>query len=229
MSVSVTHEKPESGTNRDDCDTTVLEMLASRICHDLISPVGAVNNGVEFLQETGAHAGDEAIDLIAYSAHQASAKLQAFRLAYGAGGRDPNIKPEDVHRTFGELIGEGTRVSQDWDPHTDLGQTGVPLGLCKILMGTLMLAAEVLPRGGQIRVLAGGTGETIVTAEGQDAGFRPHMEDALARALDLSLLDPRLVHAYTLSMIAAHYGFTLRAAAEETGKVSFSIIHAGTR
>ncbi len=75
----------------------MLEVLASRVCHDLISPVGAVHN-VEFLQETGIEGGADAIALIAHSAQQAAAKLQIFRLAYGAGGRDPNIKPEDVEK-----------------------------------------------------------------------------------------------------------------------------------
>src|SRR3954470_6811530 len=85
-------------------EPAVLELLASRVCHDLISPVGAVHNGVEFLQETGVEAGAEAVALIAHSAQQASAKLQIFRLAYGAGGRDPNIKPEDVKKAFASLV-----------------------------------------------------------------------------------------------------------------------------
>ena len=81
----------------------VLELLASRICHDLISPVGAVNNGVEFLEEMGADAGAEAIQLIAHSARQASVRLQAFRICYGTGGRDSNIKPEDIKKAFEAL------------------------------------------------------------------------------------------------------------------------------
>ena len=207
-------------------DATVLELLASRICHDLISPVGAVNNGVEFLQETGADAGGEAIELIAYSAHQAAAKLQAFRLAYGAGGRDPNIKPENIHHTFGELIGKDGRVSQNWDPRINLGKDPLPLGFCKILMGTLMLAIEVLPRGGVIRVEAGPAGEALVIAEGQDAAPRPNMIAALDRSLPTSELDPRLVHAYALSLIAAQYQIAVTVKADAPGRVEFQVARA---
>jgi histidine phosphotransferase ChpT len=205
-------------------DAAVLELLASRICHDLISPVGAVNNGVEFLQETGLEAGAEAIDLIAYSAHQAAAKLQAFRLAYGAGGRDPNIKPEDVHKTFGELIGKEGRVHQNWDAHQPFSYAEIPLGFCKVLMGTLMLAIEALPRGGTITVAPGGPDQTAVIAEGQDAAARPHTAEALDRTLATSELDPRLVHAYALSAIAAQYGFAIKAEAGEPGKAKFLIV-----
>ena len=66
-------------------NAAVLELLASRICHDLISPVGAVNNGVEFLEEMGADAGAEAIQLIAHSARQASVRRpSAFAMALAA-------------------------------------------------------------------------------------------------------------------------------------------------
>lgn len=126
-------------------ETIVLELLASRICHDLISPVGAVNNGVEFMQEMGTDAGEEALNLIAHSAAQAAARLQAFRLAYGAGGRDPSVKPEDVHETFGELIGGDGKIKQDWNPHGNLGFAERPVGYCKMLMAGLMLAQECLP------------------------------------------------------------------------------------
>ncbi len=226
MAVSAMLDAPGDKTSSAAVDATVLELLASRICHDLISPVGAVNNGVEFLQEMGADAGDEAVDLIAYSAHQASAKLQAFRLAYGAGGRDPNIKPEDVHRTFGELVGKDSRVSQNWDPHAKLSYDEIPLGLCKVLMGTLMLAIEVLPRGGVIRVEPGARDETVVIAEGQDAAPRPNMAAALDRSLPTSELDPRLVHAYALSMIAAQYGFDVALTAPAPGRVDFHVTKA---
>lgn len=221
MTLPLQAEKPQASAAMD---ATVLELLASRICHDLISPVGAVNNGVEFLQETGLEGGNDAIDLIAYSAQQASARLQAFRLAYGAGGRDPNIKPEDVHRTFGDLLGKDSRTAQDWDPHADLGFTDRPLGYCKILMGALMLAMENMPRGGIIKVEAGvRPGTTIVTGEGQDAAPRPHMDQALNRTLPTADLDPRLVHAYALSMIADQYCLNVNMTCETPGRIVLTL------
>lgn len=202
----------------------ILELLASRICHDLISPVGAVHNGVEFLQEMGADSGDEAIALIAHSAQQASAKLQAFRLAYGAGGRDPNIKPEDVHSTFANLITADGKVTQEWDPHASIGFDETPFGYCKTLMGALMLAQECLPKGGKITVSAGTqNNETLITATGTGAAPRPQILQALDRSLPTEEMDPRLVHPYALSLLADHYGLTLDIRTTQTEEVVISI------
>lgn len=190
----------------------LLELLASRICHDLISPVGAVNNGVEFIQETG-EAGPEAIDLIAMSAHEAAGRLQMFRLAYGAGGRDPSIKPEDIHKHFHALIsGEAHQahpVTLEWDPHAPLGFDERPTGYCKTLAGALMLSHECIPKGGQITVTAGGTNETHITATGKDALPRMDVDKALARNIALDNLDPRLIHPYALSVLADSYGLEI--------------------
>ncbi len=200
-------------------DSRVLELLASRICHDLVSPVGAVNNGVEFLEEIGADALEDSLALIKYSAQQASAKLQAFRIVYGAGGRDPNIKPEDIQRAFSGLISADGKITQTWDPYGPLGPKGNPDGFCKMLMGGLIMAMECLPRGGTISVRPGDEGQTVVTAEGQDAGIREHVEDALNRSIPVDNLEPKLVHPYMLSTLAESYGFQVSIRASGPGKV----------
>lgn len=204
-------------------ETTVLELLASRICHDLISPVGAVHNGVEFLEETGVTGGEEAIGLIAHSAQQAAAKLQAFRLAYGAGGRDPNIKPADVQKVFSDLTGPDGKVTQEWGADL-LSRAGSPEGYCKILMGVMMLAMECLPKGGKISVSLDGA-NTIVTAEGPDAAPRQNVKEALEHTLPPDSLDPRLVHPYVLSSLAAQYNFRIDPGPGVSGKkTSFLLV-----
>ncbi len=212
-------KKEEDSLGAGMLETAVLELLASRICHDLISPVGAVHNGVEFLQETGVAGNADAVGLIAHSAQMAAAKLQAFRLAYGAGGRDPNIKPADVHKVFADLIGADGKVKQDWDPKA-VDVASMPAGFCKMLMGTLLLAIESLPRGGMVRVHSEGA-QAHITAEGQDAGPRPQVVQALARELAASDLDPRLVHPYVLSVLAGQYGFSITIGKIDEGKVIY--------
>ncbi len=204
----------------------VLELLASRICHDLISPVGAVNNGVEFLEEMGADAGAEAIQLIAHSARQASVRLQAFRICYGAGGRDGNLKPEDIKKAFEALTEADGKIAQSWDPHANLGFAERPTGYCKILMGVMMLGAECLPKGGIIKVKAGKGEETLIFAEGQDAIVRDGVEDAMALKSDPATLDPRLVHPYAISTLAASYGLRVKVSEKETGCVVLSLTRA---
>lgn len=207
-------------------NAAVLELLASRICHDLISPVGAVNNGVEFLEEMGADAGAEAIQLIAHSARQASVRLQAFRICYGAGGRDGNIKPEDIKKAFEALTEADGKIAQSWDPHANLGFSERPTGYCKILMGAMMLGAECLPKGGIIKVKAGSGEETLVFAEGQDAVVRDGVEDAMALKSDPATLDPRLVHPYAISTLASSYGFNLKIAEKEPGRIVIGLSRA---
>lgn len=206
-------------------DSTILEILASRICHDLISPVGAVNNGVEFLQED-MESGDmnDAIGLIAMSAQSAGARLQAFRLAYGTGGRDSTIKPVDVHKVFDEyLLGEG-KVKQEWDPDTTFAGYDRPEGFSKMLICGLMLTQEALPKGGIIRVTHDSAmATTIITGEGPDAAIRAQVDTALARKLDVSVLDPRLVNPYVIGILAAQYAHSVTIHDQKPGQVAFKI------
>lgn len=191
---------------------SVIELLASRICHDLVSPVGAINNGVEFLEDIGGSGDEEfkeGLNLIAHSASMASAKLMAFRIAYGAGGRDPNIKPEDVQKAFSELIRGDGKISQTWDPYGNLGPSPLPFGFCKMLMCAMMLAQECLIKGGYISVRPTSEGNTQIIAEGDSVLVRDNVEAALSQNIAAEDLDPRLVHPYAISVIAEHYGYTL--------------------
>lgn len=202
-------------------DITALEFLASRICHDLISPVGAVHNGVEFLEEAGLSGGEEAVGLIAHSAKQAAARLQIFRLAYGAGGRDPSIKPADVKKAFDELFGTESKIKQDWNPG-QVGTDGKPEGFCKILTCGIMMAVECLPKGGTIGVASKGNG-AVITATGPDAAPRPTVKEALEHKISSEKLDPRLVHPYVFGLLAKEYGFSVSLSPVMGGKVEIHI------
>lgn len=204
---------------------SVIELVASRICHDLVSPVGAINNGVEFMEEVGddAEQRKDAIDLIAHSATQASAKLMAFRIAYGSGGRDPNIKPEDVQKAMSQLISADGKISQTWDPYGNLGPKPLPYAYCKMLMCTMMLATECLIKGGYISVRPGEGNQTIVIAEGDGVLLRDNVEAALKQEIASDDLDPRLVHPYAIGAIAEHYGYLIRVKDKREDRISFEI------
>jgi histidine phosphotransferase ChpT len=204
-------------------DSTILEIMASRICHDLISPVGAVNNGVEFLEEDTSPDGiTDAIQLISMSAQSAGARLQLFRLAYGTGGRDSSIKPEDVHKAFDAyLAGEG-KIKQDWDPIATFADYDRAEGFSKMLISALLLVAEALPKGGTITLTRDGEIITL-TGTGADAMIRPNIPAALDRSLDLAEVDPRMVHALICGIMAAQYGFKVSAAAPSEGKITVTL------
>ncbi len=187
----------------------ILEIMASKICHDLISPVGAVANGVEILEEMGPDAGEDVSQLIAYSAAQANAKLKALRLAYGMGGADSSIIAEDVHKIFGEYIAGEARVQQKWDPHADIGLQP-QAGFAKTLISALILATEALPKGGVISVTADGEDTTLITGEGENAHFRDGYLNALAGKTLETELEPQQAHAYITGLLMKNYGFDIK-------------------
>jgi histidine phosphotransferase ChpT len=205
-------------------DPAVLELLVSRICHDIISPVGAIHNGVEFLEEMGMEGSDDAIELLAHSAKTASAKLMAFRIVYGLGGSDPSIKPEDIHKIFGELISCDGKITQDWDPYMDFGFEERPNGFCKMLIGGLMLAQESLPKGGAITVQYNASDDCVeIHATAEDTLVRAQVEDALALKLSPQELDPRLVHPFALATLAAHYHYEIKIKSAVKDRVVYAV------
>lgn len=206
-------------------ESAIIELLASRICHDLISPVGAINNGIEFMEDAAddPESIKQASELIAHSAQAAAARLQAFRIAYGAGGRDGNIKPEDIQKAFGALTKADGKIRQSWDPFSSLGIDAKTPGFCKILMGAMMLAMECLPKGGTVYVEPGSATETWIRAEGPDAVVRENVEKALERSLPPEDIDPRLVHPYALSLIAESYGFIILIKETGENRVTYSL------
>ena len=202
-------------------NTQLLELLASKICHDLISPIGAIANGVEFLTEMGEDAGDEVTDLIAYSSAQASAKLRAMRLAYGFGGADQSIKAEDVHKIFSDFIdGETSRLSHDWDPYS-LAPSKV--GSSKMLMSGLLLIVEGLPKGGNISVIQEDAQTVKIFAKGENAGLRDGLYEALKQQLDTSELQPKHIHAALFGLMAKNYDYTLYVDETETNTITLKI------
>lgn len=205
-----------SSVNKVQCSTEILEILISRVCHDLISPVGAIHNGLEFMRDMGDDAGDDALDLIAYSAQQAGAKLQLFRLAYGAGGADSAIKPEQIHKSFDELLTIDNKITQIWDPLSAIELTQLPTAFGKMLSCTMLSVIEGLPRGGTIQVIQDlASGEIIVIGKGKNAGFRDYVEEALENLLPVCDIDPRLVHSYVLGLFAKQYNYSVSLVSRE--------------
>ena len=191
-------------------DPRVLELVASRICHDLVSPVGAINNGVELMQEMGAEAGEEAISLVSTSAQQASIRLKCFRLAYGAAGTDKNVGFRDIKDVFTNWLTSG-RVQAEFEQGLDVKFSMPPRGFFKCVLNLMILAEECNRGEGKIFISAiegGGNGINIL-ATGKQVGFRDGTEAALKGETKADDLDPRSVHAYVTAKFAEHFGFTL--------------------
>src|SRR6516165_7782016 len=124
-------------------------LLCSRVCHDLISPVGAIVNGIEVMEEDkNEETKTFALDLIKRSAYQASAKLQFCRLAFGAAGSaGAQIDLGDAEKAARGLIEDG-KTAIAWNLPRELR----PKNRVKLLLNMLMIAAGAVPRGGTLTV-----------------------------------------------------------------------------
>ncbi len=155
-------------------------LLCSRVCHDIISPVGAIANGLELLEEEGAKDMREvAMDLIKSSATNASAKLQFARIAFGAGG------------SAGAQIdtGEAMLVTTGYveaERRTELVWTGervlLPKNQVKLLLNMVLVGLGAIPRGGNLTVNLENTSplpEFCVVCSGQNARVPPILVDLL--------------------------------------------------
>lgn len=201
----------------------VLELIASRICHDLVSPVGAVSNGVELMQELGDGAGSEAMKLVADSAHQAGVRLKAFRLCYGAAGTDKNVGFKEIREMFLELLASG-RVTAEFEQDLPHKFSMPPRGFFKCLLNLFILAEECNHGEGRIHVGATEDGKLRVIVSGRNPAFRDGAEMALKGETPVEDLDPRLVHAYITGKLATYFDMTLAWEAQpDLGRLEFTM------
>lgn len=189
----------------DDLDFAAL--LVSRVCHDLVSPVGAVVNGLEILaDERDPAMRADALKLVTSSADQAAARLQFARIAYGAAGSaGATLDLTELGRVVGGLL-SGGKIALEWNA----ANTGWPKDWAKLLMNAVVIAAESLPRGGQIRVETSPEGSAPrfrIQATGQGARVLDEIQRALrgesAGPVDGRSIQPFLTHKLAQSLNAA--------------------------
>ena len=184
-------------------------LLCSRVCHDLISPVGAIINGLEVMEEDK----DEetkafALDLIKRSAGQASAKLQFCRLAFGAAGSaGAQIELGDAEKAVRGLFEDGKTVIM-WQLPREL----VPKNRAKLLLNMLLVAAGAIPRGGALNVEAVNGGYRV-TASGQNARLAPAVADLLAGS-PAQAVDAHTIQPLYAGILARDCGLTVSATRE---------------
>lgn len=141
-------------------DTTDLAaLLSARICHDLISPIGAIGNGVELLMMEGGTPSPE-LALIAESVAAASARIRFFRIAFGVSGGEQRLCRAEIVKILADTS-QGSRLSIDWQPSTDVGRAEAKLAFLAI-----QCFESALAFGGRISVkLADGKWQASARAE----------------------------------------------------------------
>ncbi|MDA0704095.1 MAG: histidine phosphotransferase family protein [Proteobacteria bacterium] len=197
-------------------DLRVAELLCSRLCHDLVSPVGAVANGMELVAELGGAMDDEIAGMIGDSAALASARLRFFRAAYGlAGGQDTNSTEELKNLAESRAAGEGYHLDWAAEPGriAGRGKSG------KLALNLQLLAEEALMRGGTISLRSDAGLEAI--AEGAGAALRAEQIAALRPDTPVAELTARTVHAFYTARLASECGLALSVETAGEGRVVF--------
>jgi len=196
----------------DRPDLTAL--IGSRICHDLISPIGAIGNGVELLMMDGATKGPE-IALIAESVANANARIRYFRVAFGAAGRDQRIGRGEVTSIIEDTT-RGGRMVVDWQTPQDLARREVKLAFLAI-----QCCETAMPYGGRIRVEKGEARWTL-TAQATRMRIDTAVWDVLSNPGAATDLTPAHVHFALLPEEATRQGRRLAVELRETEiRISF--------
>jgi histidine phosphotransferase ChpT len=178
-------------------------LVCSRVCHDVISPVGAIVNGLEVLEEDNDPSMREfALDLIRKSAKQASARLQFARLAFGAAGSaGAAIDLGDAESVAKGMFGDD-KISLTWSSPRVL----MPKNLVKLLLNLVTLATNAIPRGGSIdvAVVSGENDDATftLTAKGVNARIPAHAEALLRGEPESGTVDAHAIQAFYTGLIA---------------------------
>ena len=184
-------------------------LLCSRVCHDLISPVGAIMNGLEVMEDgKDEETSQFAMDLIKKSAKTASAKLQFCRLAFGAAGSaGAQIDTGDAEKVTRGLM-EDDKTKLGWNlPRVLLAKNRV-----KLLLNMMLLAAQAIPRGGQLTVDPVGEGDSIgfrVSATGTNAKIPQAIPPLLAGAPGDHAVDAHAIQPFYTGLLAKNCGLSV--------------------
>ena len=206
-----------------EIDLRVAELMASRLCHDLVGPIGAVGNGMELMADDEFGMADDAMRLAADSATHATDKLQFFRMAYGMAGSRHGNDLVPLRELAAGFLAHG-KVELDWPPPPEA--IALPDGAGKAILNMVALAEEALPRGGVVRVSLAAAAEgfdILCTARGQDAGLREETEAGLADGVAADDLTPRNVHAYFTKLVARRLGGVLERAKPEPDLLTLTL------
>jgi histidine phosphotransferase ChpT len=180
-------------------------LMVSRVCHDLVGPLGAVINGLEVLEdERDAAMREDALKLVASSANQALARIQFMRIAFGAAGSaGAELDLNEVGRLMAGLL-EGGKVTLEWN----VPQAYWAKNWAKLLMNATLLAVDCLPRGGLVRVdAAAGAPSFKVQATGSHIRLAEDVERAIRGEqlfgnVDARGIQPFLTHQLSRSVNA---------------------------
>ncbi|MGD9810274.1 MAG: histidine phosphotransferase family protein [Sphingobium sp.] len=197
----------EGEARQADAGLDFAALLCSRLCHDLLSPVGAFNNGLELMaDETDPEMKERCLDLLAESARTSAAKLKFFRLAFGsAGGYGESVPTDEARQAIEGMFAASGRVKVGWLA----GAEPLDKRAVKIMLNLALIAGDALVRGGQLDIGAevGDTSiELAVRAQGQKIVLDEELRAALSGRLQDDAVTSRTAAAWMVRQLVDRCG-----------------------
>ena len=205
--------------------TDLAALLCSRLCHDLLSPVGALSNGLELLaDETDAEMRARCIELLEQSAKISTDKLKFFRLAFGAaGGFGENVPVEEAQEVVAALAADAKRVELNWA----LAENSLPKPAVKVMLNLAQIALDALVRGGTLDIGAekrDGNIEIVARAAGQRLAFDETIGQALQGEIAAADISSRTATAHMIALVAGEMGGGLQYVLSEDALVLGAVL-----
>lgn len=199
-------------------------LLCSRLCHDLLSPVGALNNGLELLaDEHDPEMRARCIDLLGESARASANKLKFFRLAFGAaGGFGETVDTREARTAIEGLFADNKRLELGWL----VEQPVLPKSAIKVLLNLALIAGDALVRGGQLDIGGetrdDGSVEIVVRAAGPRIVLDAELRTALTGGGD-GALTPRAAAAHLVHALASESGGAVQVSEPDAEVLLFGV------
>ncbi|MXP08754.1 histidine phosphotransferase family protein [Pseudoblastomonas halimionae] len=212
----------------DYTEIDLASLMCSRLCHDLLSPVGALSNGLELLSgEEDPDMRARCIELLEQSARISTSKLKFFRLAFGsAGGFDSRIPTEEPQTLIAALVADNGRVELNWSVVSDtLTKPAV-----KCLLNLAHIAIDALVRGGTLDIgieESDGITEIAIRASGARIAFDENIGRALQGELDAAEISPRTAPAAMLHGLASQHGGEIQYQVQDDALILGAMVREG--
>jgi histidine phosphotransferase ChpT len=185
--------------------TRYIELLCSRLCHDLISPIGAISNGLELLEHESDQNNKDAIQLISKSATQAADKLAYYRIALGAAGSGDSIQFNLVLDLI-EKLAIGKNIEIGWFGVESYAELNIGKLSGKLLLNLALVAFDALPRGGQAGVTLSGDAETpniMISVSGDRCSLHKEVKSVLVSEISTDISNVRNIIASHCKQLAS--------------------------
>ncbi|TRD10807.1 histidine phosphotransferase [Erythrobacter insulae] len=205
--------------------TDLAALLCSRLCHDLLSPVGALANGLELLaDEQDPEMRARCVELLEQSAKTSTDKLKFFRLAFGAaGGFGENVPVEEARDVINALASDAKRVEIQWA----ISENSLPKPAVKVMLNLSQIALDALVRGGTLDIGAekrDGNIEIVARATGPKIAFDETIGHALQGDIAAVEITSRTAAAHMIALLAEEIGGGLQYAVTDDALVLGAVL-----